>query len=368
MKYIVLFLFTTTTAILVAYFYFQTYNELTYTPPSYTPNPLITQISEMSLPDKVGQLFMVGYWPNSDTSKTLENITEHKVGGIIIMEAGGTEQLKENISAWQAISPTPLLIAIDQEGGVVQRLKGTGFVNTSQRDITTIDQARGVGKERGEELKDLGINTNFAPVLEISQNPKSFLYPRVFAEPEMISDLAAAMIEGHGEAGVIAVPKHFPGHEDTPVDSHLELPVLTVSKEDFTEHTKTFRQVTQNSNPQMMMTAHVLVPSLDPTYPATLSPTILSYLRNDIGYEDIIITDDMTMKAVSDRWSTDKATVQAIKAGADLILFAAEPEKAKLAIEAVLQAVKAGVITEARLNQSVYRILKLKQQHFTEID
>lgn len=320
-------------------------------------------LDTMTLEEKVGQLFMLGHWNKDDIAITLGRINEIQAGGVIFMDVPiePSTTLPALTAALQASSSLPLLIGIDQEGGTVTRLKGSKFVQTSQPEITAASQAYEVGLRRASEMAALGINLNFAPVLEVSVKPNSFLYNRVFRDPAQIPTLATALIAGSSAGGVLSGAKHYPGHADTPDDSHLLLPILTLSVTEYETHTKPFSDTLALGDVPLLMTAHVLIPALDDTYPATLSPAIIADLRERVGYQGVIITDDMIMNGITNKWTSSEASVLALKAGVDILLFAAEPGATEAAYRAVLGAVRTGDLPEERLDEAVLRILRTKE-------
>lgn len=303
-----------------------------------------------------GRLLMVGHFAGTPVASTTALIKDLKVGGVIIMSAPeDAEEIKSWTAAWQAASDFPLLIAIDQEGGPVSRLKSSDFIQTGQRNIHTKTEAYEVGKVRGKELAALGINTNFAPVLDTSTTPTSFMYSRTFPEGTFPAMLAANMYRGMQDAGVAAVAKHFPGHADTDQDSHEILPVVSIQKNELAAFTKNFRDYIAEANPRSLMTAHVLFPNID-TLPATLSPFFLqTYLREELGFTGMIITDDMSMNAIDENWDTSEATVLSLQAGADMVLFAAEPEKARAVVKEIESAVKSHTLDAVVLSEKIDR-------------
>lgn len=289
---------------------------------------------------QLGRLIMVGHFAGTPVASTTALIKELHVGGVIIMSAPkDTQEIKEWTAAWQVASDFPLLISIDQEGGPVSRLKDSDFTQTGQQEISTSEAAYQLGLTRGQELASLGINMNFAPVLDRAENKDSFMFSRTFPSTSNAPDLAASMYRGMEDTGVIAVAKHFPGHDDTRDDSHEVLPVVSVKKEELDGFTKNFRDYIVEAKPRALMTAHVQFPEID-SLPATLSYYFLTtYLRNELGFTGMIITDDMSMNAIDENWNTSEATLLSLKAGADMVLFAAEPEKARAALKAIKKAV-----------------------------
>lgn len=333
-----------------------------------TMNERAAELDHLTLREKIGQMFMVGHWHQNDFYHASNLLRAYDFGGVIIMDVSAKNS--DFVSVWtkhwfEDSVVLPPFVAIDQEGGPVSRLRGPGYEVTSQRTLSSPEEAYQTGQQRGEQLAELGINVNLAPVLDTSVNPDAFLYDRSFADPAVSADLAHELITSHRTAGVLSAVKHYPGHADTADDSHLLLPVIPIPAHDYARFTQVFTDTITASSPDIVMTAHVLLPSIDPTYPATLSYEILTNrLRTEVGFEGIIMTDDMTMRAITDSWSTDEATVQAIKAGADMILFAAEPNESISAIEAVVDAVANGEISEDRINQSVERIYRVKRELF----
>lgn len=326
-------------------------------------DPIEAALRSMTVEEKIGQLLVAGHWRGSDYIHTSNLIRAYNLGGVIIMNTP-TEHVAEIptwTSVWQANTDIPLMISIDQEGGSVTRIKADQYIQTGQSDITDSQEALAVATERGAELHSLGINTNLAPVLEQSVNPFAFLYERTFRDPATIGALGQAMVVGYRQENVVAVPKHFPGHSDTPTDSHVELPIIDIATSDFSEHAKHFARVIEFAEPEAIMTAHVMLPALDATYPATLSPVLLTdKLRTEIGFTGVIITDDMTMGAITNTYEPAAAALRAITAGADMILFAAEPNQVIETTTLLQAAVADGRLTEARLDESVRRILTMK--------
>ncbi len=318
--------------------------------------------SSLSLDEKIAQLFIVGY---SEKQKLdlLEMLNKYPVGGVIIMDtiATSTEGIRKNIHEWQKVSETPLIVAIDQEGGVVTRLQGTEFTQTAQSDIVDSREAYQLGLQRGSELASVGINMNLAPVLDISTSSNAFLFDRAFRSQEHATMHATALMVGMKESGVLSVPKHFPGHEDTPTDSHVELPVLAVTADDFDKYVEQFTNTLELAEPSALMTAHVLVKEVDPVYPATLSSTILTdHLRKKQSFDGVIMTDDIHMGAITQSYEAGEAAVLALLAGADMILVASRPDELPKLVTAVKSAVESGRILESKLDESLARIGALK--------
>ncbi len=321
----------------------------------------------------LGSLFMIGHWADTPIASTTELIKKYQLGGVIIMSAPeDPNEIATWTETWQAVSSTTLLIAIDQEGGSVSRLRGDAFINTSQPDIGNGMEAYHVGETRGLALSQLGINLNFAPVLDSATEPESFMYDRVFRDRSMSASLASSLISGLEVSGVFSAVKHFPGHADNSDDSHSLLPTVDIPQEELEEFVYPFTELINNDPPRALMTAHVLFPQISDK-PATLSSFFLTdYLRDKLGFTGVIITDDLSMQAISDTWAVDQASVMSISAGADLILLAAKPFMVEQALEGLEKAITAGTITYEVLNERISRtnilrseILKLQRNKLT---
>lgn len=333
-------------------------------------------ISRMSLPEKIGQLFLIGFNGNRVTSEIREMITDYKVGGIIYFRrnVASISQIAKLSDELQELSINegsglPLIISIDQEGGLVNRITEiTHFPGNMTLGATKNPElAQQSGKYIALELKALGINMDFAPVLDINNNPLNpVIGTRSFGgDPLLVANLGVAFIKGMQGEGVIACAKHFPGHGDTDVDSHLALPVIKYKKKHMLGVELYPFQQAINAGVDSIMTAHIYFPALDPEkgLPATLSHNILTgLLREELGFTGIIISDCMEMKAIAESFGTVAGTVKSIQAGADLILISHSIDKQREAIAAVVESVKEGSITKERINQSLLRILNLKRK------
>ncbi|RJL30442.1 glycoside hydrolase family 3 protein [Bailinhaonella thermotolerans] len=345
-------------------------------------DPVEAALARMSVREKVGQLFMpVVYGPAADArsdqnrksfgvATPAEAVRRYQVGGVIYFpwadNVKSASQLARMSNDLQRQSPKiPLLIGVDQENGIVSRLDGIvtpipGQMaqGATRRPADVADAAR----VTGEELRALGIRLNFAPVADVNVNPRNpVIGVRSFgSDPAAVGRLVAAAIKGYHAAGVASSAKHFPGHGDTHVDSHTGLPVI--------EHTRAqwerldappFAAAIKNGV-DVIMSAHVVMPKLDPSGdPATLSKPILTgLLRDKLGFRGVISTDALDMAGVRKKYGDAEVAVRAILAGADLLLM---PPDVKAAHEAVLKAVESGRVSAARLDESVRRILRLKQ-------
>ncbi len=358
------------------------------TPPS-TPSPTPTTPSEevqveeilsgMTTEQKVGQLFMV-YFDGTSLSPDLQRmITEYHVGGIIIFphNLSTLSDLAMLVSQAQQAAVAnephiPLFVAADQEGWPIWRLPGGATVFPSNMALGAThseEDARLMAQVMAAEMKALGINMNLAPVMDVNSNPANpIIGTRSFgSSPNLVSLLGTAMIETYQSHGVVATAKHFPGHGDTSVDSHLELPTI--------EHDLARLEAVElppfeaaiSAGVDCIMTAHLYVPALDSEIdqPATLSPPVLQgLLREQMGFQGLIATDSLGMLGITSRYDLPTATTLAFQAGADLLLFGHDPghppSEQRAAYEQLLNLVKAGSIPTSRLDDSVRRILRVK--------
>ena len=336
----------------------------------------------MTLEQKVGQLFMVWFAGPEVSGDIAGLIRDRHLGGVILYAVPGniespsqlaalTAGLQRQAAADQGIG---LLIGVDQEGGPVARLRRGFTVFPSQMAQAATGRADLAGQAAAataRELRAVGINTDFAPVADVNVNPANpVIGIRSFgSRPADAARFAAAATAGFVGAGVICTPKHFPGHGDTSVDSHIGLPRVdhdqtTLTNVDFPP----FRSAIAAGAPAVM-TAHVLAPALEPdNLPATLSHRILSgTLRGRLGFDGVIFTDSLGMGAVAATYGTPEAAVLALAAGADVLLIGADagrPAAERLeAMDRVAEAVRSGRVSQNRLNAAVLRVLRLKERY-----
>jgi beta-glucosidase len=302
-------------------------------------------------------------------------ITDLGVGGVIFW-GGNAGELSLRIQQLQAWATYPLLIAADIEEGVGQRFAGATWfpppmaLNAiAQTDLPkAIEYARQMGEVTAVESIALGINWILAPVVDVNNNPANpVINIRAFGEtPEIVSQLATAYIQGTAKYPVLTCAKHFPGHGDTDTDSHWKLPILSHDRArlDLIE-LPPFRAAIQ-AGVDSVMSAHLMIPALDPELPGTLSSKIMTEeLRQKLGFEGLVSTDALVMGAIADRYGADEAPVMAVAAGSDIILMPVDPA---VAIKAVCNAVESGRISAERIKASVGRIWRSKQKVFKNWD
>lgn len=330
----------------------------------------------MTLGEKVGQLLWLGWREYlSLDEQAIRCIEELHAGGMIVMSRNvrqpGSETIdaagvRKTLDTLQSRAKIPLLIGVDQEGGRVARLGTAPFtLAPPAEEISTAEEARRFARTVGEELAMVGVNANFAPVADVNSNPDNpVIGDRSFGDdPTDVSEKVVAQIEGYRESGVLPCVKHFPGHGDTATDSHFALPTLPHSLGLMERRELVPFRAGIAAGCPLVMTAHILFPALDAALPATLSERILTgLLREKMGFDGAIVTDCLEMKAVADRWGVARAAVLAVKAGADLVLICHTWERQKEAFDALNAAVESGEISEARLNDAVTRVQKLKAQ------
>jgi beta-N-acetylhexosaminidase len=330
-------------------------------------------VRAMTLKEKIGQMFMVDFRRIGGQDVRVVNdrisdvIKRYRPGGVILFRENtvGTLQTLKLTCGFQKASPKiPLLMAIDQEGGAVTRLQ-SGTVMPGNMALGAAGNPKLVGaaaKAIGDELKALGINMNFAPVADVNNNPANpVIGVRSFSDdPETVARLGVDFMRGLHEAGVIAVAKHFPGHGDTATDSHIDLPTVPHDLDRLEKiELVPFHAMIQNGI-DTIMTAHVTFPAVDDRQglPATLSANGLTgLLRGKMGFQGVIITDAFNMKAITERYGDKEAAYLAVTAGVDMILM---PQDMANTFDYILKKVEQGEIAEARIDESVKRILALK--------
>ncbi len=333
----------------------------------------ITQlISGMSIEDKVGQLFLVGF-DGKTYNKSIEKLLySYRVGGFIIYSRNvdNGEQVKKLIEEINAHNPSgqdiPLIFAIDQEGEFIARIRKGVFVPPNQMAIGSADDkalSYDVGYFTGKSLHDIGINMNFSPVLDVNSNPRNpIIGVRAFwGDKDTVIKMGIPYIKGLIDGGVIPVGKHFPGHGRAYTDSHIGLPRIEGELEDIKNvDLPPFEEAIKEGIPALM-TAHIVVDAIDPVYPATLSKKVMEMLRKQMGFSGVIISDDMLMGAISKNYSTPEAIKMALLAGVDMfIIWKNHENMIDKSIEYIVNEVKNGNIPENVIDDALAKVLKLK--------
>jgi len=334
-------------------------------------NPFDT--SERNLRAAIGQLLMAGFPGDSERPPEAirEALAEGRLGGVILFRRN-VKDIEQVIALNSAIHSAAItavaapFVAVDQEGGRVVRLRGP---------LTPIPPMRAVGATRNTqivaqvseviatEVAACGFNLNFAPVLDVDTNPDNpVIGDRAFSsDPTEVGRIAGAFLVGHWTAGVIPCGKHFPGHGDTDTDSHLELPVLNHAPERLEEiELVPFRKMIE-ADISMLMTAHIMVPALDTVHPATLSHAVMTrLLRDELGYDGVVITDDLEMKAVADSYDVESMIELSLRAGVDIFLICHTQEKWERAFEHLVR-LSENELDRRRIFESANRVMRLKQ-------
>jgi len=330
-------------------------------------------IANMSVEDKIGQMILAGLSGTTMDENDKKIIGELHVGGIIFYKRNfenpeQTVQLVNQLNAENRLN-LPLFLGVDQEGGKVTRLPG-GLINfPTNKEIGQVndpDFSYKVGTLLGHELKQFGLNLNFAPVLDINSNPMNpVIGDRAFGDSlEIVSELGIQTMKGIQSQDVIPTIKHFPGHGDTSVDSHLELPIVNKSLKELKklELIPFERAIEQGAD--VVMVAHILLPELDKKNPSSMSKAVMTdLLRKQLNFTGVIITDDMTMGAITEHFDIGKAAVESVKAGSDIILVGHDYNNVVKVISSIKVAVQDGEISEQRLNESVEKIIQLKRKY-----
>ncbi len=327
-------------------------------------------MKDMTLEEKIGQMLIV-YYRTSEADSNLVNIlNEVKPGGFILFGENfeSYEQAKKMIDTINSTSDIPMFMSVDQEGGRVQRIKNLSDVNVtiipSMNRVGNMNDENlsyDVGRVVGEELRVFGINMDFAPVLDIYSNvDNTVIGNRSFGNTsEIVTKMGLSFAKGLQSTGVIPVYKHFPGHGDTSEDSHYTLPVITKTKEQLEElELIPFKEAIKN-NAKVIMIGHLAVPNItgDNT-PASLSKKVINdWLKEELGYKGLVITDALNMGALTNDYSKKEIYVNAINAGVDLLLM---PSPSKEAVRIIKEAVANGEISEKQIDESVLKILELK--------
>lgn len=328
-------------------------------------------IKDMTLEEKIGQCLVIGFPGPEITPEALDLIRAHHIGNIILFAHNITSidqltRLNEDLDREirQATGITPFIM-IDQEGGMVTRIMdgGTFFPGAMSVSATTVQAAGEVGTRMGRELLALGVNCDLAPSLDVNNNSHNpVIGVRSYSDdPERVARFGLAMISGLEGEGVLATAKHFPGHGDTSVDSHLGLPRVDKSREELERmELKSFRAAI-SAHVGAIMSAHIIFSALDPEKPATLSRPILhDLLREELGFQGLVMSDCMEMKAIDNGWTTEQGVVMGLAAGLDIAMISHTASRQYASLAAIDEALARGILTPEALDEKVTRILKAK--------
>lgn len=349
-------------------------------PPTPITADIENQLKRMTVAEKVGQVMLVGIQGTRVTSETHRILTELNIGGVVLLEnnISNPQNVAILTNGLQAIAQTNgkpgLFIAIDQEGGLVIRLRqSNGFTElpSSMAIAATenLQNANAMGVLIAKELKAVGINMNLAPVLDVNNNPANpIIGSRSFgSDPIKVANFGVAVLEGLQKNGVLAIGKHFPGHGDTDLDSHLALPIITHNRLRLETVELTPFRAAIAANIAGIMSAHIVFPAVEPnrTLPATLSSNVLGeLLRKDLNFNGLIMTDALDMQALRQAgYSIPAASIAALNAGADILLFAQGIESYRQSHTALVTAVSSGRVSMSRLDDAVRHVLTAKSKY-----
>ncbi|MGP4040641.1 beta-N-acetylhexosaminidase [Gracilibacillus sp. D59] len=336
------------------------------TVPSYS-------IDSMTITEKIGQLMMIGLDSTTIDQQVTQYIKEKKVGGFILLQHNieNTQQTVDLMNDLKKANDNqiPLFLGVDEEGGRITRFPEEIVASPSSQAIGKKNDSEWsyqIGKLLAKKVKAFGFNINFAPVLDINSNPDNpVIGDRSFGtKSDIVSKMAIAQMKAMADENVISVGKHFPGHGDTSVDSHIDLPRLDHSIDRLHQVELVPFQQAIDHGAEAMMIGHLLVPSIDPDNPATLSKEIIQgLLRQQLGFDGLVISDDLTMGAILENYAIGEAAVKAIQSGTDLLLVCHGYDKIDKVFTAIEKAVNNGEISMENLNDSVNRVLRLKEKY-----
>ncbi|NNU76440.1 beta-N-acetylhexosaminidase [Clostridium estertheticum] len=332
------------------------------------------KVDSMNLDEKIGQLVIVGLDGYSINNNITNLIKQHKVSGVILFSknvenSNQLVSLINSIKSNNSLNKAPLFVSVDEEGGRVSRMPYELKKLPSNQIIGNLndsDLSYNIGKIIGDELKIYGFNMDFAPVLDINSNPNNpIIGDRSFGNnSNIVSKLGIKTMKGMSNNNIIPVIKHFPGHGDTSVDSHVGLPVVNKDINLLNNfELLPFKNAIKN-NADAIMVAHILLSKIDNENPASMSKVVITdILRKKLKFNGVVITDDMTMAAIIKYNDIGDAAIKSFNSGSDIILVCHEYDNELKVINSLKTAVQNKTISEKRLNESVYRILKLKEKY-----
>jgi beta-N-acetylhexosaminidase len=352
----------------------------------FIANPVFSQSAETTLDEKIGEMLMIGFkgFEVSDTSHIIRDIQDYHLGGVVLFDYDvptgqpvrnieNPEQVTNLIFQLNDLTDKPLFIAVDQEGGRVARLKESrGFVpNVSAQylgEIDNIDSTHHYAETMANQLQELGFNVNFAPVVDLNVNPDNPVIGRIersfSANPDLVEKHVSVFLEEFSEHDILGVLKHYPGHGSAWNDSHVGMADVTETWNDV--ELDPYRDLINSDYRFAIMTAHVFNENLDSEWPATLSQKVQTdLLRNELGFEGVLFSDDMQMEAIRSFYGLEVAITRAINAGVDVIVFGNNsvywPDIVPQAVEIIKKKIEDGEITEKRIDESYNRIMIAKE-------
>jgi beta-N-acetylhexosaminidase len=323
----------------------------------------------------IGQHILIGVSGHALTTDEKKFIVENNISGVTLFGRNCAEpkQIRDLCAELQSLrhqmaDKAPLYIAIDMEGGRVARLKAPFTQWPPLKKLGDLDSPSTsflFSQSMGHELKAVGINLDFAPCIDVFTNPKNTVIGdrSISSDPEMVGKHASALIRGYMKAEIIPCVKHFPGHGDTIIDSHDDLPVEQADLKRLAEVELIPFKKSFKSRVDLLMTGHIMFPKIDPEWPVTLSEIFLKkILREEMRYKGLIITDDLDMKALAKNYDRDMLPVRSLQVGADLLLYCNEPESPPKAIAAIEKAIVDGKLKKSDLAVNHQTILNMKKE------
>jgi beta-N-acetylhexosaminidase len=340
-------------------------------PPSEVAREKPAGVEQMNLGEMVGQMFMISMGGTEPDYYVNKMIRERNVGGVLLFAHNmkSEAQTQALTGSLQELSmrtepSIPLFVAVDQEGG---RISSATWV-TPQPAAAQVGargnpaEARAVAEKMGRELLRAGVNTDLAPVVDTGFG--AAIGTRSFGEdPELVAEMGVAAVEGFEDAGVVCAAKHFPNHGVATSDSHVSRPVVDHDLAKLRSHDLPPFEAVIAAGVPMVMVGHLVYSAIDPERPASLSPEAIGMLRGELGFDGVVVTDDLAMAGASGDGSPARAAVEAVEAGADLLIISSLPEQQADAYDAVLEAVESGEIPRGQIEASVERVLRVKENY-----
>jgi len=342
----------------VCYAHFDDYFVITSS--SESIKRVIDEIKSGELNKEIGQLFIVGFEGKNLTPQLKEFFRKYQPGGVLLLSKNieSKEQLKKLVDDLQNLSlketGLPLLVAVDQEGGIISRVD---FLEekTPQSDIESSETAYQIGLIRGQELKELGINLNLAPLLDFTQEG-DFLFERSFQKsPEYIGELGRALVSGQKKAGILTAIKHFPGY--TGISFNPEEKLAEIEK---IPQISQFQKAVE-AGPELVMASNVIYKEIDTVLPFTFSSKAIQLLKNSLGTDILIISDDLNPKSLLEKFSLKEIVVKPVEAGIDIMIFSGYRSPAEQGLETFFSAFKNGEVSKTKVKEAISKIIQLKE-------
>jgi beta-N-acetylhexosaminidase len=328
-------------------------------------------VEEMSVRELVGQMFVISVGGTEPDYYIEKMIRERNIGGVLLFAHNmeSEAQTRSLTGALQELSiqtepSIPLFVAVDHEGGTVSRAPWVSRQPAPARVGARGDpaEAREIARQIGGELRRAGVNTDLAPVVDTGFG--AAIGSRSYGEdPQLVARMGAAAVEGFESASVVSAAKHFPNHGPATADSHVDLPVVDHDLRTVRSYDLPPFEAAIGAGVPMVMLGHLVYPAIDPHRPASLSPKAVRMLREEVGFDGVVVTDDLAMAGVSGDAPPARAAVAAVEAGADLLLISSPPQQQADAYDAVVEAVESGELPREQVQASVERVLAVKEKY-----